>query len=165
MNIILYDNKSPKNKIGKTLVNANNITGTLRGETGISNIQILLNIVDLNPYNYMYIADFNKYYFIKNIVSVRTGLWLVSASVDVLESYKNEILQLNVILSDSESVGSKQYKNGSCWDVLVKDKTDIISFSNGLLSSGQFILITAGGWCNVRCYIFRFYRRGESVLW
>lgn len=145
MNIILYDNKSPKNKIGKTLVNANNITGTLRSETSTSNIQMLLNIVDLNPYNYMYIADFDKYYFITNIISVRTGLWLVSASIDVLESYKNEILQLNVILSDTESVGSKQYRNGSCWDVLVKDKTDIISFSDGLLPTGEFILITAGG--------------------
>ena len=145
MNIILYDNKSPKNKIGKTLVNANNITGTLRGETSTSNIQLLLNIVDLNPYNYMYIADFGKYYFITNIISVRNGLWLVSASIDVLESYKNEILQLNVILSDTESVGSKQYRNGSCWDVLVKDKTDIISFSDGLLPTGEFILITAGG--------------------
>ena len=145
MNIILYDNKSPKNKIGKILVNANNITGTLRGETSTSNIQLLLNIVDFNPYNYMYIADFNKYYFITNIISVRTGLWLVSASIDVLESYKNEILQLNVILSDTENVGSKQYRNGSCWDVLVKDKTDIISFSDGLLPTGEFILITAGG--------------------
>ena len=145
MNIILYDNKSPKNKIGKTLVNANNITGSLRGETSISNIQLLLNIVDLNPYNYMYIADFGKYYFITNIISVRTGLWLVSASIDVLESYKNEILQLNVILSDTESIGSKQYRNGSCWDVLVKDKTDIVSFSDGLLPTGEFILITAGG--------------------
>lgn len=145
MNIILYDNKSPKNKIGKTLVNANNITGTLRGETSTSNIQMLLNIIDLNPYNYMYIADFNKYYFITNIISVRTGLWLVNASIDVLESYKNEILQLNVILSDTESIGSKQYRNGGCWDVLVKDKTDIISFSDGLLPTGEFILITAGG--------------------
>lgn len=145
MNIILYNNKSPKNKIGKNLTNANNITGSLRGETSTSNIQLLLNIVDLNPYNYMYIADFGKYYFITNIISVRTGLWLVSASIDVLESYKNEILQLNVILSDTESVGSKQYRNGSCWDVLVKDKTDIISFSDGLLPTGEFILITAGG--------------------
>lgn len=145
MNIILYYNKSPKNKIGKTLVNANNITGNLRGETSTSNIQMLLNIVDLNPYNYMYIADFGKYYFITNIISVRTGLWLVTASIDVLESFKSEILSLNVILSNTESKGAKNYKMGSCWDVLVKDKTDIISFSDGLLSTGEFILITAGG--------------------
>lgn len=145
MEIILYNNKSPKNKIGKTLTNQNTITGSLRGETSISNFQMLLNIVDLNPYNYMYIADFGKYYFITNIISVRTGLWLVTASIDVLESYKSEILSLDVILSTTESTGAKQYKMGSCWDVLVKDKTDIISFSDGLLSTGEFILITAGG--------------------
>lgn len=145
MEIILYNNKSPKNKIGKTLTNPNTITGSLRGETSISNIQMLLNIVDLNPYNYMYIADFGKYYFITNIISVRTGLWLVTASIDVLDSYKSEILSLDVILSNTESTGAKQYKMDACWDVLVKDKTDIISFSDGLLSTGEFILITAGG--------------------
>lgn len=145
MEIILYNNKSPKNKIGKKLTNPNTITGSLRGETSTSNIQMLLNVINLNPYNYMYIADFDKYYFITNIISVRTGLWLISASIDVLESYKNEILQLNVILSNTESTGAKQYKMGSCWDVLVKDKTDIVSFSDGLLSTGEFILITAGG--------------------
>ena len=145
MEIILYNNKSPKNKIGKTLTNQNTITGSLRGETSISNFQMLLNIVDLNPYNYMYIADFGKYYFITNIISVRTGLWLVTASIDVLESYKSEILSLDVILSSTENTGAKQYKMGNCWDVLVKDKTDIISFYGGLLSTGEFILITAGG--------------------
>lgn len=145
MEIILYNNKSPKNKIGKTLTNPNTITGSLRGETSISNIQMLLNIVNLNPYNYMYIADFGKYYFITNIISVRTGLWLVTASIDVLESYKSEILSLDVILESTESTGSKNYKMGACWDVLVKDKTDIISFSDGLLNAGEFILITAGG--------------------
>lgn len=145
MEIILYNNKSPKNKIGKTLTNHNTITGSLRGETSISNLQVLLNIVDLNPYNYMYIPDFGKYYFITNIISIRTGLWLVNASIDVLESYKSEILSLDVILSNTESTGAKYYKAGSCWDVLVKDKTDIIPFSDGLLNTGEFILITAGG--------------------
>ena len=145
MEIILYNNKSPKNKIGKTLTNPNTITGSLRGETSTSNFQMLLNVIDLNPYNYMYIADFGKYYFITNIISVRTGLWLVTASIDVLESYKSEILSLNVILLSTESAGAKQYKMGECWDALVKDKTDIISFSDGLLNTGEFILITAGG--------------------
>lgn len=145
MEIILYNNKSPKNKIGKTLTNPITIMGTLRGETSTTNIQMLLNIVDMNPYNYMYVTEFGKYYFITNIISVRTGLWLITASIDVLESYKAEILSLSVILATTENTGARQYKAGSCWDVLVKDKTDIITFSDGLLSTGEFILITAGG--------------------
>lgn len=145
MNLTLYNNKSPKNKIGKTLTNPYKLTGTFRNETSTTSLQIMIEAVDLNPYNYLYIAEFNRYYFITNIISVRTGLWLVNASIDVLESFKAEILSLNVILDTTENTGAKYYKQGSCWDVLVKEKTDIVSFSNGLLDTGEFILITAGG--------------------
>lgn len=145
MNITFYNNKSPKNKIGKTLTNAYTITGTLRNETSITSFQFLVEIVDINAYNYIYVAEFNRYYFITNVVSVRNNLWLITAEIDVLESFKNEILQLNVILANTENIGSKNYKQGSCWDVLVKEKTDIVNFSNGLSNNGEFILITAGG--------------------
>lgn len=145
MKLILYNNKSPKNKIGKILTNPYNLTGTLRAETSTTNLQILIEAIDLNPYNYLYISEFNRYYFITDVISVRTGLWLVNASIDVLESFKSEILSLNVILDATENTGAKEYKSGDCWDVLVKEKTDIVSFSNGLLNTGEFILITAGG--------------------
>ena len=145
MKLILYNNKSPKNKIGKILTNPYNLTGTLRAETSTTNLQILIEAIDLNPYNYLYISEFNRYYFITDVISVRTGLWLVNASIDVLESFKSEILSLNVILDKTENTGAKEYKSGECWDILVKEKTDIVSFSNGLLNTGEFILITAGG--------------------
>ena len=145
MRLTLYNNKSPKNKIGKILTNPYNLTGTLRAETSTTSLQILIESVDLNPYNYLYIAEFNRYYFMTDVISVRTGLWLVNASIDVLESFKSEILSLNVILDSTENTGAKDYKQGSCWDILVKEKTDIVSFSNGLLDTGEFILITAGG--------------------
>lgn len=145
MKLILYNNKSPKNKIGKILTNPYNLTGTLRAETSTTNLQIFIEAIDLNPYNYLYISEFNRYYFITDVISVRTGLWLVNASIDVLESFKSEILSLNVILDTTENTGAKEYKSGECWDILVKEKTDIVSFSNGLLNTGEFILITAGG--------------------
>lgn len=145
MNITFYNNKSPKNKIGKILINAYSITGTLRNETSTTSFQFLVEITDVNAYNYIYVSEFNRYYFITNVVSVRTNLWLITAEIDVLESFKNEILQLNVILANTENVGSKNYRRGECWDVLVKEKTDIVNFSNGLSTNGEFILITAGG--------------------
>lgn len=145
MKLILYNNKSPKNKIGKILTNPYNLTGTLRAETSTTNLQILIEAIDLNPYNYLYISEFNRYYFITDVISVRKGLWFVNASIDVLESFKSEILSLNVILDTTENIGAKEYKSGDCWDILVKEKTDIVSFSNGLNNTGEFILITAGG--------------------
>lgn len=41
--------------------------------------------------NYVYIPDFNRYYFINDITSVRQNLWRLTLHVDVLMSYKNEI--------------------------------------------------------------------------
>ena len=46
-----------------------------------------------NPieYNYCYIEKFNRYYFITDIV-YGIGVWIVSLSVDVLASFKNDII-------------------------------------------------------------------------
>ena len=62
-------------------------------------------------------------------------------------SFKTQILNLNVTVSDVSSGESpdETYINGEQWQTTVKTKTDIVSFSNGLLDSGEYILITSGG--------------------
>lgn len=145
MNIKLYKNNSEKNKINKSLTGEVVYTGTLRDETSIINPMVLIHATNLSLYNYAYIPEFHRYYFIRDMVSVRDGLWRVSMSVDTLMSFKDDILDLNVILSDTESTGQSDYYSGSQWRALVKTKTDIINFSSGLLNNGEYILITAGG--------------------
>lgn len=100
-----------------------------------------------NPssYNYAYIPEFGRYYFISDMVHVSKGLWRISMQVDVLESFKNYILDLGVILSDTENTGAENYLSGDVWKTKVKEKTDIINFPSGLSETGHFILITAGG--------------------
>ena len=145
MDIKLYKNHSEKNKINKSLTGEVEYTGTLRDETSVINPIVLIHAENLSLYNYAYIPQFHRYYFIRDIVSVRTGLWRVSMSVDVLMSFKTDILDLNVILSDTETTGQNDYYSGDQWRSLVKSKTDILTFSNGLLNNGEYILITAGG--------------------
>ena len=48
---------------------------------------------DIPTFNYVYIPVFNRYYFVDNIVSVRNRLWRISMSVDVLMSFKEQILK------------------------------------------------------------------------
>lgn len=145
MDIKLYKNHSEKNKINKSLTGEVEYSGTLRDETSVINPVIMIHASNLSLFNYAYIPEFHRYYYIRDIVSVRTGLWRVSMSVDVLMSFKNAILDLNVILSDTETTGRSSYYSGDQWRALVKVKTDIIKFSNGLLDTGEYILITAGG--------------------
>lgn len=148
MEITLYTNESEKNKLEKTITNSILLEGNLRDESSIINPIILIssNKEDIPyMYNYAYIPAFGRYYFITDIESVRTGIWRVSMHVDVLMSYKEQIKNLNVIINNSEETGANNYLTGGNWIAKVKDKTEIKTFPNGLLDTGEFILITAGG--------------------
>lgn len=145
MDITLLVNNSEKNKINKSLTNAVTFTGTLRDETSIINPVVLLETTNPSNYNYAYIPDFNRYYFISDMASVNKNLWRISLTVDVLESFKNEILGSSAIISDSENKGMNKYLTGKVWKANVKETTTIKTFPNGLSENGHFILITAGG--------------------
>lgn len=145
MNIILYNNTSEINKIGKNLTMAQTLSGTLRDTTNIINPVILVNVASINDKNYCYISDFGRYYFITDITVVRTGLFALSLSVDVLESFKEDIKNLSVILSNTQTMGLNNYLPSNVFTRNVKARTDILNFANGLNESGEFILITAGG--------------------
>lgn len=47
----------------------------------------------LFDYNYAYIPDFKRYYFITDINSFRTNLWRIDMKVDVLKTYESDILK------------------------------------------------------------------------
>ena len=145
MNIVLYVNNSEQNKINKSLSNPVTFTGVLKEETNIINPVILMEVDNPYNYNYAFIPEFNRYYFISNITSVNNKMWRISLKVDVLESFKNEIMASSAILSDTELVGSDKYMSGNVWKSKVKESTTIINFPNGLLDNGEYILITAGG--------------------
>ena len=123
----------------------NVFSGSLKDETSVTAPIVLMEIENPTGYNYAYIPEFGRYYFIRDMTVVRTGLWRISMQVDVLESFRNYILGSNVILSDSESTGKEMYLSGGVWKSKVKELTDIIQFPSGLSDDGHFILITAGG--------------------
>jgi hypothetical protein len=145
MNITLYVNNSEKNKIGKNLTNDFSLSGTIRDVTNIINPVILIELNEIGNYNYCYIPSFKRYYFITDITVIRTGLFAISLTVDVLESFKTDIKNLSVILLNTQNVGTNNYLSSQVFRNNVKSKTDIINFPNGLNDSGEFILITAGG--------------------
>lgn len=144
MVINLYVNSSEPNKLGKSLASHLEISGTLRGETDILSPEVMIEAENLSQYNYMTIPQFHRKYFIDDISVVRAGLWRIRGRVDVLDTYKDAIKAQHVILRSSDNLGDK-YVSGEQWKSKVKSLTDIIPFSSGLLDSGEYILITAGG--------------------
>lgn len=121
------------------------LTGTLRGESSVINPSFQIETTNPSSYNYCYIQEFGRYYFITDITSVRNGLWRIDCSVDVLMSFRTQILNLDVIISDATNENTNLYFSGDVWATTVKTKTDVLNFPNGLLDDGEYILITSGG--------------------
>lgn len=57
---------------------------------------------NLLNFNYAYIPEFRRYYFVSDIATTNTGLYIVSLIVDVLMTYKNELLSLEGIVERNE---------------------------------------------------------------
>lgn len=147
MELELYVTGSEPERIRKVLSNNITLTGALRGESSVINPSVLVEIDNPSQYNYCFIPEFNRYYFITDMISVRTGLWRIDCAVDVLMSFQAQILNLEVIASDVSSGETKDstYINGEQWASTVKYKTDVIPFPNSLLGDGEYVLITTGG--------------------
>lgn len=144
--ISLFKTASENNRVVKVLTDEKQLSGELRNQTSVLNPSIRIESADnISTYNYAYISEFGRYYYITDIVSVRTNCWVVSLRCDVLMSYKDEIQGLNVILNNTQETGLSNYLASSNWVNLVKTKTDIKVFPSGLSEQGEFILITAGG--------------------
>ena len=104
--IKLYINTTENNRVDKSSylsdLTAKTVTGSFRTPVDIFNPTILidLSITEATKYNYMYIADFKRYYFITGVVlksgstysaQESSGLFEISGHVDVLYSYKTKI--------------------------------------------------------------------------
>lgn len=145
MVIVLGTISDEYNKLNKTMSNVVNINGVLKQETSVIKPTVLIEAENLSGFNYMYINEFGRYYFITDIVCVRQNLWRVSAKVDVLMSFKDGISTCPFIVSNTENAYAENYMMGDMWKTLVKSKTDIINFPSGLNSTGEYVLITSGG--------------------
>lgn len=144
MNIILYNNSSEKNKINKTLTTVDTLEGSIKEPSSIINPEITIQRSDPTGFNYCYIPEFGRYYFVTNVTVIHSDIMKISLTVDVLESFKNEILA-QLIVMDKNQLNYDNYLMDENRIINVKTKTDILNFPSGLLESGEFILITAGG--------------------
>ena len=144
MQIKFYYNSSEKNKIGKSLLKELTMDGNLRDECSVISPTILVEHSNLSDYNYVYIPEFKRYYFITEMTIVRNNLWRISLKVDVLESFKSDILNLSCIVDKQQNQSYNNYIDDGSYINRADSFVEISNYQNGFNSSGEFILITAG---------------------
>lgn len=142
MNILLYKTTNANNDLNKTISDKVELVGALRDASSIIAPSIL---IQSNPigYNYAYIPEFGRYYYIKNITAFRKGAYIVDLKCDVLMSFKEEILNMSGIVSRL-TTGSPYVQR----DVLCKvtETHKRIDFpATPFTRNGTYILIAKGG--------------------
>ena len=137
-------NREDKRVINKTFTASTTLTGTLKNETSIINPTILID-VDLDTiasYNYMYISEFGRYYYITDAVSVTNKLCMIHAHVDVLKSFASDIYSSSGIENKSKSDGSWLLNDGSLQ--VYQPTTQITKNFSGGFTDYEFVLAVAG---------------------
>lgn len=147
MEIKLYKNLSENNVIGKTITQIKSVEANLKNDVSVINPTLVLNYTaNILDSNYCFIPKFNRYYFIDEIVPITGDRCIVKCRVDVLESFKEDIKSLTVILDKTQSIyKSNKYLDDGSFVVENKDFNTIYNFPNGFNDEGTFILICAGG--------------------
>ena len=101
--IKFYTNHSPNNAINKVIDNEIVVNGRLIDKFGDIYITLELSEIDLQKYNYCLFES--KYYFIDSFRIVRYRVIEVTLKLDVLETYKDKIFNLeNVEIVESSNL-------------------------------------------------------------
>lgn len=126
--ITLYTTTSQSNSINKTLTNATDFEVRLKDQTERDNLVVKLKSdVTLNDFNYAYIPEFKRYYFINSIEFYPNGIYILTLQIDVLETYKNDILNGKGEILNIDTV-IEQYKSSV---TLPNDQNNIIMVTIG----------------------------------
>ena len=144
MNITLYQNLSEPKAVNKQLLSPKDISGVARDPLDMVNpvIEVEGDIVaTLGAYNYMYIADYARYYFI-NLTGESYNLNTITGRCDVLMSAKNQLLNRTATLTRNEKyyntyLTDTDFKAYAYKNIVTK------SFPNGI-TGDSIILMTVG---------------------
>ncbi len=143
--VVFYNNISDKNKINKDITATITATGTLKEGSSIINPNILISadMVNLVGSNYAYISEFRRYYYIVDVHSISNTLSRVTLKVDVLMSFKDEILANSGILQKSEANWNLYLNDGSLRTYQYKN-IQTFAFPTGFPTGTDLVMAVAG---------------------
>ncbi len=148
MKICLYRCTAEPNRVNKAayLSTPFSLDGTLVSDCSV--VDPVIELEKTNPvfyqYNYLYIPDFKRFYFVNDWINLANKIWQLRAHVDVLYTYASEIYSANAIAvkSTASAVSSDEIDDGS---YASKVPTEIKTYSfSGKFDGLSAVLVVAG---------------------
>ncbi|GEM_PF-6744430 len=138
MYIILYKNKSDNRVLSKSLTQVSSpLSCDIYGSESIITPRFILEYVGVEA-NYCYVAELNRYYYIKDIVLAPGGQRILMCEVDVLMSNIDEILNLNCLIlrQENETLCNKYLVDNKMIANAIKEET-VESFGEEVITNPQ----------------------------
>ena len=144
MIIKLFNTSDSNNTINKTLTNETEFNIKFKGQADILNPVVKLQSETPILFNYGYIPDFKRYYFINNIVIEPKEIYRLELNVDVLESFKDDILNCYGYITQSNKIN--EYYNAG-YETEERKETEIFKgdVTIGDTENPTLIVTTIGG--------------------
>lgn len=144
IDIVLCSTSSEVAAVDKQITELATVQGALRNESSVINPVIEIDSIDnyISNLNYIHIPSFGRYYFVRGIESVRNGLWRISAHVDVLYTYRNQIRSNKAIIARNEIAYDLKLNDG-LFKTQQNPRIAQFEFPNGF-TNWNFVLAIAG---------------------
>lgn len=143
LSVQLCNNESPVEKIGKSFTSGSTYSCVLKENTSVLKPILKIRTTDnIYSFNYMYISAFSRYYFIDDIISINNDIWEVHGHVDVLETYKNDILEQRAVIARQQN----KYN-------LYLNDPDFRTYNNDTIQTKLFSIPNSGGFSKTLSYV------------
>ena len=143
MELILFKTNSDRNVINKELTDSKSLDIKLKRDELIESPRISCNRFEgIEDYNYAYIPNFERYYFIVDVEVLNKKIVRLRLHTDVLETYKTDILNSTVRASVAEIDSYVDVE--LTHDVRVKIKKLMLE-NTDFKDSESYVLTTIGG--------------------
>ena len=141
MNIKLYKVNDDNTVVKKTLNGETTKQCILKGNVNIVNptIELRGNILD---YNYCYIEDFKRYYYITDN-TLHNNITTLKLKSDVLMSSYNDLINLSAIIKRNTNINNR-YINDDKYVTLQNSRIQTKEF-NSISNNYSYILLVCGG--------------------
>lgn len=143
---IFYMNKSDDRKVDKSLTEISTSTVTYyKRDTNVMDPVITVNMfADFQKCNYVYLEDFQRYYFIRSITVSQQSI-ILDLHIDVLKTYGAQIRsQKAIVKRQQDKRKANFYLDDDKYKALEYSRIQCKAFSGGF-NTNAFVLTVAGG--------------------
>lgn len=138
-----YINRSDDRKVDKALTQIKTTSVDLKGDTNLVNPTIkVIPFASLEKCNYVYLADFERYYFVREITYSQQYVF-ITLECDVLYTYRDSIRNVKAIVKRQET-NCNYYLDDEKYKALEYSRIQTFGFSTGF-TQNAFLLTIAGG--------------------